>query len=57
MNLPELLVIDFSILVVHENAQDASECGLLAFEDAMTKLLGGAKEVLDLGLEDTQKAT
>ena len=52
VNFPELFVIDLGILVVHQDAKDASESGFLTLEDPMAELLRGSKQELDLGFEN-----
>ena len=52
MNLPELFVINLGILVVHQDAKDASKSGFLTLEDPMAELLRGSKQELDLGFEN-----
>jgi len=52
VDLPELFVINLGILIVHQDAEDASQGGFLTLEDPMAELLRRSKQELDLGLED-----
>ena len=55
MDLPELFVINLGILVVHQDAKDASQSGFLTLEYPMAELLRRSKQELNLGFQDPEQ--